>query len=108
MEIRYGIDATPKQMGWSKFIATSFQQILAIIAATILVPLVVTQQSNNMIVMSPAAALIGAGLGTLVYQLFVRRRSPVFLGSSFAFLGAMIAAAQAGYGFWGRPSAVRI
>ena len=101
MEIRYGIDATPKQMGWSKFIATSFQQILAIIAATILVPLVVTQQSNNMIVMSPAAALIGAGLGTLVYQLFVRRRSPVFLGSSFAFLGAMIAAAQAGYGFWG-------
>ncbi len=105
MEIRYGINATPKQMGWGKFIATSFQQILAIIAATILVPIIVSGVTNDtgepVINMSPAAALVGAGFGTLVYQLFVKRKSPVFLGSSFAFIGAMTAAVAAGYGFWG-------
>ena len=42
--------------------------------------------------MSPAAALFGAGVGTLVYLLFTLRKSPVFLGSSFAFLGSMGAA----------------
>ena len=42
--------------------------------------------------MSPAAALFGAGVGTLVYALFTKFKSPVFLGSSFAFLGSMAAA----------------
>ncbi len=53
--------------------------------------------------MSASAALFGAGVGTLVYQLFTKFRSPVFLGSSFAFIGSMVAAfagavsAQVGY-----------
>ncbi|MBO5852789.1 MAG: uracil-xanthine permease, partial [Clostridia bacterium] len=42
--------------------------------------------------MSTSAALFGAGVGTLVYQLFTKFRSPVFLGSSFAFIGSMVAA----------------
>ena len=42
--------------------------------------------------MSISAALFGAGIGTLVYQLFTKFRSPVFLGSSFAFIGSMSAA----------------
>jgi uracil permease len=42
--------------------------------------------------MSISAALFGAGVGTLVYQLFTKFRSPVFLGSSFAFIGSMCAA----------------
>ena len=42
--------------------------------------------------MSPAAALLGAGVGTIVYLLFTKFKSPVFLGSSFAFLGSMAAA----------------
>ena len=42
--------------------------------------------------MDPAAALFGAGVGTLVYLLFTKFKSPVFLGSSFAFLGSMAAA----------------
>jgi uracil permease len=42
--------------------------------------------------MSTSAALFGAGVGTLVYLLFTKFRSPVFLGSSFAFLGSMAAA----------------
>jgi uracil permease len=55
-------------------------------AATIAVPAIV---GNGM---SISAALFGAGVGTLVYQLFTKFRSPVFLGSSFAFIGSMCAA----------------
>ena len=64
----------------------AFQQVLAILAATILVPAIV---GNGM---SQSAALFGAGVGTIVYQLFTKFRSPVFLGSSFAFIGSMSAA----------------
>ena len=71
---------------FSKLIIFAFQQLLAIIAATIAVPAIV---ENGM---SASAALFGAGVGTLVYQLFTKFRSPVFLGSSFAFIGSMSAA----------------
>ncbi|MBQ1817019.1 MAG: uracil-xanthine permease [Clostridia bacterium] len=64
----------------------AFQQLLAIMAATIAVPAIV---GNGM---TASAALIGAGVGTFVYQLFTKFRSPVFLGSSFAFLSSMFAA----------------
>ncbi len=64
----------------------ALQQLLAILAATIAVPAIV---GNGM---SQSAALFGAGVGTLVYLLFTRFKSPVFLGSSFAFLGSMFAA----------------
>lgn len=67
-------------------IVYAFQQLLAIVAATIAVPAIV---GNGM---TASAALFGAGVGTLVYQLFTKFRSPVFLGSSFAFLGSMFAA----------------
>ena len=75
----------------------ALQQVLAILAATILVPAIV---GNGM---SQSAALFGAGVGTIVYQLFTKFRSPVFLGSSFAFINSMLAAfagaasASAGY-----------
>jgi uracil permease len=55
-------------------------------AATIAVPAIV---GNGM---TASAALFGAGVGTLVYQLFTKFRSPVFLGSSFAFISSMLAA----------------
>ena len=71
---------------FSKLIIFAFQQLLAIIAATIAVPGIV---ENGM---SASAALFGAGVGTLVYQLLTKFRSPVFLGSSFAFIGSMSAA----------------
>ena len=70
----------------SKLIVFAIQQLLAIIAATIAVPAIVGHG------MSASAALFGAGVGTLVYQLFTKFRSPVFLGSSFAFIGSMSAA----------------
>ena len=69
-----------------QLIVFAFQQLLAIIAATITVPMIV---GNGM---STSAALFGAGVGTLVYQICTKFRSPVFLGSSFAFIGSMVAA----------------
>ena len=71
---------------FGQMIVFAFQQLLAILAATIAVPAII---GNGM---SQSAALFGAGIGTLVYQLFTKFRSPVFLGSSFAFIGSMFAA----------------
>lgn len=71
---------------WGKTIVFAIQQVLAILAATIVVPVIV---GNGM---SQGAALFGAGVGTLVYLLFTKFKSPVFLGSSFAFIGSMCAA----------------
>ena len=79
----YDIHEKPK---FNKLIVFAIQQLLAIIAATIAVPAIV---GNGM---SASAALFGAGVGTLVYQLLTKFRSPVFLGSSFAFIGSMVAA----------------
>ena len=79
----YGIHDKPK---FSQLIVFAIQQLLAIMAATIAVPAIV---GNGM---TASAALFGAGVGTIVYQLFTKFRSPVFLGSSFAFINSMLAA----------------
>ncbi len=83
MNLIYGIKDKPK---FGQMLLFAFQQVLAILAATIAVPGII---GNGM---SQSAALFGAGVGTLVYQLFTKFRSPVFLGSSFAFIGSMLAA----------------
>ncbi len=83
MNLVYGVKDKPK---FGQLIVFAFQQLLAILAATIAVPMIV---GNGM---SQSAALFGAGVGTIVYLLFTKFRSPVFLGSSFAFLGSMFAA----------------
>ena len=81
--IIYGVKDKP---GLWKTLVFAFQQVLAILAATILVPAIV---KNGM---SQSAALFGAGVGTIVYLLFTKFKSPVFLGSSFAFITPMFAA----------------
>ena len=49
--------------------------------------------------LNPALALLGAGIGTLLFQLLTSRKVPIFLGSSFAFIAPIIAAkAQWGVG----------
>ena len=94
MKMIYNIEDKPK---FGQVLVFAFQQLLAIMAATIAVPMII---GNGM---SIAAALFGAGVGTLIYVLFTKASSPVFLGSSFAFLGSMGAAfagavsAQAGF-----------
>lgn len=87
MKMIYNVEDKPK---FGQVIVFAIQQLLAIMAATLVVPVIV---GNGM---SPAAALFGAGVGTLVYALFTKFRSPVFLGSSFAFLGSMAAAFAGG------------
>ena len=94
MKLTYNVQDKPK---FGQMIVFGFQQLLAILAATIAVPSII---GNGM---SQSAALFGAGVGTIVYLLFPKFRSPVFLGSSFAFIGSMFAAfggaasAQAGH-----------
>ena len=83
MKLVYGVSDKPS---WGKTLVFALQQLLAIMAATIAVPMIV---GNGM---STSAALFGAGVGTIVYLLFTKFKSPVFLGSSFAFLGSMFAA----------------
>ena len=83
MKLVYGVKDKPK---FSQVLIFAFQQLLAILAATIAVPAIIGHG------MSQSAALFGAGAGTLIYLMFTKMRSPVFLGSSFAFLGSMGAA----------------
>ena len=87
MNLIYGIKDKPK---FGQMLLFALQQVLAILAATIAVPAIV---GNGM---SASAALFGAGVGTIVYQLFTKFRSPVFLGSSFTFIGPMLAAFSGG------------
>jgi len=102
MKLIYGISDKPKL---SQTLVFAFQQMIAIMAATLLVPMLMSgfTLSDGVSTMSfdPAAALFGAGVGSLVYIAFTKRRSPVFLGSSFAFLGAYAAVIGMNYGYWG-------
>ncbi len=87
MKLIYNVEDKPK---FGQVIVFAFQQLLAIMAATIAVPAIV---GNGM---TASAALFGAGVGTIVYQLFTKFKSPVFLGSSFAFINSMFVAFAGG------------
>lgn len=96
---------------FGKNLVFAFQQMIAIMAATLLVPILIGGTAIEYeyegvkyvayLTCDPAAAFFGAGLGTIVYLLFTRFKSPVFLGSSFTFLGALCAAATSNFGYWG-------
>ncbi|MCR4679292.1 MAG: uracil-xanthine permease [Lachnospiraceae bacterium] len=98
MKLTYGVSDKPS---FGKVLVFALQQLLAILAATIAVPAIINSGAGSE--MSASAALFGAGVGTIVYLLFTKFKSPVFLGSSFAFIGSMLAAfagatsAAAGY-----------
>ncbi len=84
----YDIHDKPK---FGQMLVFALQQLLAILAATIAVPTIIGLPTQI------PAAILGAGIGTLVYQLFTRFKSPVFLGSSFAFLSSLGVAVAYGY-----------
>ena len=79
-----------------KNLVYAFQQVLAIMAATLLVPMLVNSNSGTNY-MSQPAALFGAGVGTLFYLFATRGKSPVFLGSAFAFISPLVGAVSCGY-----------
>ncbi len=87
MKLVYNVKDKPK---FPQLLVFALQQLLAIMTATLVVPIITGHG------MSPAAALFGAGIGTIVYVLFTKAKSPVFLGSSFAFLGSMASAFAGG------------
>ncbi len=91
MKMIYGVKDRPKA---GQLILFALQQLLAILAATIAVPTVINNWEGLTVYpgMSQSAALFGAGIGTIVYLLFTKFKSPVFLGSSFAFLGSLASA----------------
>lgn len=66
-----------------KNILLGFQHLFAMFGATVLVPIITG--------LNPSMALIGAGLGTLLFHFITGHKVPVFLGSSFAFLGVVAA-----------------
>ena len=84
----YDIHDKPK---FGQMLIFALQQVLAILAATIAVPTIIGLPTQI------PAAILGAGVGTLIYQLFTKFKSPVFLGSSFAFLSSLGVAVAYGY-----------
>lgn len=79
----YGINDKPPLSRW---IPLSFQHVFAMFGATVLVPLLTG--------LSTSTALFTAGTGTLIYILITGAKVPTFLGSSFAFIPALIAISQ--------------
>ena len=73
--------------------ALSGAQILFVaFGATVLVPLLTG--------LNPSLALLGAGIGTLIFQFCTKRQVPIYLGSSFAFIAPVIYSVQT----WGMPA----
>ena len=71
-----------------RLIVAALQQVIACFVATILIPQICG--------VPIAPAMVGAGLGTIIYQLFTRGQSPMFISSSGAFVAAVIGALALG------------
>ncbi len=73
------------------WIILSLQHLCAMFGATILVPILVNQAAGEVVLTVPLA-LLTSGIGTILYQICTKSKSPVYLGSSFAFITPMIVA----------------
>lgn len=93
MKLTYQVN---EKAPFGKNLLYAFQQLLAILAATVLVPVLVNGNTGTNY-LNQASALIGAGVGTIVYLLFTKFKSPVFLGSSFAFISPLCTGVAFGY-----------
>lgn len=72
-----------------KWILLSLQHVFAMFGATILVPILVNGTAGSEVLSIPVA-LVSSGIGTLIYIICTKGKSPVYLGSSFAFITPMI------------------
>ena len=77
------------ELTMQKKVVLGLQHTIAMFGATVLVPLLTG--------LDPSVALLAAGIGTLLFHLVTKRMVPVFLGSSFAFIPAILLAAEDGY-----------
>ena len=99
----YDVDETPPISRW---IILAFQHVFAMFGATILVPILVNTAAGAEVLTIPVA-LVTSGIGTLIYILCTKGKSPVYLGSSFAFI-APIAAAYLKGGIGGAMTGVMV
>lgn len=91
-----GVRDKPPAINW---FLLAIQHVCAMFGATILVPIVVNTTAGADVLSIPVA-LVSSGLGTLIYLICTRGRSPVYLGSSFAFIAPVVA----GYAIAGKAS----
>ncbi len=89
-----------------KWVVLAIQHVFAMFGATILVPILVNAAAGETVLTIPVA-LVTSGIGTLIYILCTKGKSPVYLGSSFAFI-APIAAAYAKGGVAGAMTGVMV
>jgi len=82
---------TTAEPTWRTAIAGA-QILFVAFGATVLVPLLTG--------LNPSLALLGAGIGTLIFQICTKRQVPIYLGSSFAFIAPVIYSVQT----WGMPA----
>ncbi len=75
----------------TKWIILALQHVFAMFGATILVPILVNASAGETVLTIPVA-LVTSGIGTLIYILCTKGKSPVYLGSSFAFIAPLAAA----------------
>lgn len=75
----------------AKWIILAIQHVFAMFGATILVPILVNSTAGQEVLTIPVA-LVTSGIGTLIYILCTKGKSPVYLGSSFAFIAPLAAA----------------
>ena len=75
-----------KQLGTGRMMVLGFQHVFAMFGATVLVPLLTG--------LSVSVTLMCAGLGTIWFYFITKKKIPIFLGSSFAFLGAFASIAN--------------
>ncbi len=79
IDFKYGIDDVPKQKG--EHLLLSIQHVFAMFGSTILVPILIG--------LDVSVALFCAGMGTLIYSYVTKQKVPVFIGSSFAYIGLL-------------------
>ena len=84
----YDVHETPPI---GKRFVLAFQHVFAMFGATILVPITVNKLAGGNILSVPVT-LFASGLGTIIYILCTKGKSPVYLGSSFAFITPMVLA----------------
>ena len=82
-----GIYDARKELGWGKSIIMGLQQCFAMFGATILVPVLTNSYVEGTVGLSASVTLFCAGVATLWFHFITKGKVPVFLGSSFAFLG---------------------
>ena len=102
-KMMYDIDEMPPV---GKTIVLAFQHVFAMFGATILVPILVNAAAGETVLTIPVA-LVTSGIGTLIYIACTKKKSPVYLGSSFAFITPIAAAYMKG-GMAGAMSGIMV